>query len=147
MDIYYKDSYDEKVDEISGEDTDSSVKYFKDKVTIVKGGLQVRNSFEGKIYKVTNKLEDLLFDLIYKKNSFTGKAILHEGDTFDPKTGKVIASRRAELKALKHAAKCIEKMFKEVDEVRMLLKNAKNEIYTQRTKTLSKLNKLIEGEK
>ena len=60
---------------------------------------------------------------LLKRTVFYGLAIMHDGDTFDKKTGQRIAFAKAERSAYKHARKNAKRYLKLVKDEVALLEN------------------------
>ena len=95
-------------------------------VTIIEGNAQIFVNEGSELDRCVSKTIDDLFNLRSDFNIDTcvqakGIAKLYAGDNYDQKTGKIIASNKAEIKATTKVLKNVENLIEELDTLKAKL--------------------------
>ena len=90
---------------------DKDVKTFNKKVTVVKGEMKIKDSAMDDLNRFDSMICISYYALLETVEA-TGKSKCSPEDTYDEKTGLIVASRKAELKATKVKLKQVDRAIK-----------------------------------
>jgi hypothetical protein len=106
---------------------DEEVKRFNH-VTVVKGSFKLKNSAETLLDEKFINLNALHNCVVYSNKEKEGRSKCDPKDTYNAKTGLIIASRKAELKANKETLSWVTEARKAAEEYLELLKDIEDKL-------------------
>lgn len=105
---------------------DTEVKRFNH-VTVVKGRANIKASTLRELSELENKIQDIRC-VLWSEPEVTGRAKCSPEDTFNEKTGLVVASRKAELKSAKYYLKAVDELIVLTERYLELLRSIEDNI-------------------
>ena len=105
---------------------DKEVKRFNH-VTVVKGEAKIKESTVSELTELENKIQLISCEL-WARPEVTGRAKCSPEDTFNEKTGLIVASRKAELKAAKLYLKTVDELIVLTERYLELLRSMEDNI-------------------
>ena len=105
---------------------DKEVKRFNH-VTVVEGESVIKSSTTNELDYYLTKMEDLVWELRYNEQ-FTGRSKCAPEDKYDEKKGLIVASRKAELKAVKHQLTKVDELKRTLEKMTDLVHDMEDQL-------------------